>query len=272
MKFSLIFFILSCSILALTIVNLSIGPNINGKNDDWNSKNCPILSDELSDAKEKEEPQEELEKKERKVNECRNKKAMYNMEYASFIINAIISFISTLLGLYNLQKESVPRTGIMGMVLGIIGFILTFVYVVLNGIVYTNYYDTKIYKRESDGSVAELVEGETNKYKCLFFNKENDTEALYAKYSDLIKSQYNYNRELTIYFNEDYPEKKNCDIRGYYDMEPYRCDREEFLNISRNYTDKDGVEQKCEKLYYLYETSKAIAFNNYSNYDKKYWC
>lgn len=268
MKFSLIFFILSCSILALTIVNLSIGPNINGKNDDWNSRNCPILSDELSDAKEKEEPQEELEKKERKVNECRNKKAMYNMEYASFIINAIISFISTLLGLYNLQKESVPRTGIMGMVLGIIGFILTFVYVVLNGIVYTNYYDTKIYKRESDGSVAELVEGETNKYKCLFFNKENDTEALYAKYSDLIKSQYNYNRELTIYFNEDYPEKKNCDIRGYYDMEPYRCDREEFLNISRNYTDKDGVEQKCEKLYYLYETSKAIAFNNYSNYDK----
>ena len=268
MKFSLIFFILSCSILALTIVNLSIGPNINGKNDDWNSQNCPILSDELSDAKEKEEPQEELEKKEGKVNECRNKKAMYNMEYASFIINAIISFISTLLGLYNLQKESVPRTGIMGMVLGIIGFILTFVYVVLNGIVYTNYYDTKIYKRESDGSVAELVEGETNKYKCLFFNKENDTEALYAKYSDLIKSQYNYNRELTIYFNEDYPEKKNCDIRGYYDMEPYRCDREEFLNISRNYTDKDGVEQKCEKLYYLYETSKAIAFNNYSNYDK----
>ena len=200
MKSGVIFFICSCSIMAFTIVNLSVGPNINGKNQNWDTNNCPILSDELSDAIEKEKPQEEIEKKERLVNECRNKKAMHNMEYTSFIINAIISFICVLLSLYNLQKESIPRAGMMAMVLGVIGFILTFVYVVFNGIVYTNYYDNfdgnPIYKRESDGSVAELVEGETEKYKCLFFNKENDTEALYAKYSDLIKSQYNYNREL----------------------------------------------------------------------------
>lgn len=266
------FFISSCAIVALTIVNLGIGPSINSKIGTWSSNNCLKISDKLEERIENDPniTEEYKEEKNREIKKCKDQKAMYEMEYTSFIFNAGIGFICILLGLFGLQKEMEKKTGIIGMALGVIGFTLTLVYVIFNGIVYTNYYDDKekIYKIDGEGAVAELVEGEKNKYKCLYFNKVNDTEALYAKYSDLIKSQYNYNRELTIYFNEDYPEKKDCDIRGYYDMEPYRCDREEFLNISRNYTDKDGVEQKCEKLYYLYETSKEIAFNNYSNYDK----
>ena len=262
MKSGLIFFICSCSVLALTIVNLSIGPNINKRNDDWNSVNCPILSDELSDAIEKEEPQEEIDKKERSLNECRNKKAMYNMEYAAFIINVIIGFICVLLSLYNLQKETIPRAGIMGLGLGVIGFVLTLVYVIYNGIVYTNYYDKHIYKRDDDYAVAELVEAETNKYKCLYFNKENDTEALYAKYSDLIKSQYNYNRELVVFFNEDYPEKQVCNVYNKYNREQLNCDKEQFFNISMNYTDKEENSQRCERLYYL------NFIEDYSNYDK----
>ena len=149
----------------------------------------------------------------------------------------------------------------MAMVLGVIGFILTLVYIIFNGIVYTNYYDCQTYKRNDDYAVAELVEGETEKYKCLYFNKENDTEALYAKYSDLIKSQYNYNRKLKVFFDEDYPEKKDCNIYGLYNREPLKCDREEYLNYSMNYTDNEEVSQRCEKLYYLNFIS------DYSNYD-----
>ena len=261
MKSGLIFFICSCSVLALTIVNLSIGPNINKRNDDWNSVNCPILSDELSDAIEKEEPQEEIDKKERSLNECRNKKAMYNMEYAAFIINVIIGFICVLLSLYNLQKETIPRAGIMGLGLGVIGFVLTLVYVIYNGIVYTNYYDKHIYKRDDDYAVAELVEAETNKYKCLYFNKENDTEALYAKYSDLIKSQYNFDIDLIKSFDsEEHPEKGRCVITE--DDYINNCKKSE---IWETYAVYNG--QPCAKLYY---TSYSLdrPYTDDSNYDK----
>ena len=264
MKSGLIFFICSCSVLALTIVNLSIGPNINKRNDDWNSVNCPILSDELSDAIEKEEPQEEIDKKERSLNECRNKKAMYNMEYAAFIINVIIGFICVLLSLYNLQKETIPRAGIMGLGLGVIGFVLTLVYVIYNGIVYTNYYDKHIYKRDDDYAVAELVEAETNKYKCLYFNKENDTEALYAKYSDLIKSQYNYNRDLVDSFTDKHHDKFYCTVNK--DLYRSNCAQYEIWEVNNTYFDDDWEnEYPCKKLYYPYFLND---FKGYTNYDK----
>ena len=47
-------------------------------------------------------------------------------------------------------------------------------------------------KIDEDAAYAKL---EGDKYKCIYFNGINDEEALYAKFSDLIKSQYNYNKE-----------------------------------------------------------------------------
>ena len=264
-------FISSCAIVALTIVNLGVGPSINSKIGTWSSLNCLKLSDKLDEEKENNPniTETEIEEANKEIKKCKNRKTMYEMEYTSFIFNAGIGFICTLLGLFGLQKEMEKKTGIIGMALGVIGFVLTLVYVIYNGIVYTNYYDDAIFKIDGDGAVATLVDGETNKYKCLYFKEANDTEALYAKYSDLIKSQYNYNRELIVFFNEDYPEKKRgCNIYGDYNVEPYKCDREEFLNVSMNYTDKDGVSQRCEKLYNLYEFDRNKAFNDYSNYDK----
>ena len=257
-------FVSSCAIVALTIVNLGVGPSINSKIGTWSSLNCLKLSDEL-DERIKNDPnitETDKEKDNKEITKCKNRKTMYEMEYTSFIFNAGIGFICTLLGLFGLQKEMEKKTGIIGMALGIIGFVLTLVYVIYNGIVYTNYYDNAIFKIDGDGAVATLVEGETNKYKCLYFNEANDTEALYAKYSDLIKSQYNYNRELVVFFNDDYPEKQVCNVYNKYNREQLNCDKEQFFNISMNYTDKEENSQRCERLYYL------NFIEDYSNYDK----
>ena len=148
------FMLCSCAILALAIVNLSTGICV-GKDVNWELTHCGRLSDMLEDKK-GDKTLEKIEEEERAITQCRNKKAMYNMEYISFILNAGIGFISTLLGLYGLQNGVVPKTGMIGMVFGVIGFILTFIYVVLNGIVFTNYYDSTIYKVDGDCAFAEL--------------------------------------------------------------------------------------------------------------------
>lgn len=100
---------------------------------------------------------------------------------------------------------------------------------------------------------------EGNKYNCLFFNKVNDTEALYAKYSDLIKSQYNYNLDLEKSFSED-TEKKNCGVSSYYVS---LCSIQQFHEIDYSYEDEMHNSHKCQKFYY-----ENGPFDDYENYDK----
>ena len=257
------FMLCSCAILALAIINLSTGTCVGKYNEAWPLNHCGRLSDIL-EYKISDKNKEQIEKEERAVTECLNKKAMYNMEHVTFLFNAVIGFISTLLGLHGFQNGIEPKTGKIAMIFGIIGFILNFIYVILNGVVYTNYYDEIIYKVDGDSAFAEL-KGD-NTYNCIYFNKVNDSEALYAKYNDLIKSQYNYDKELQDYFDSsnrrEYPEKYYCNVnrKG---LEPFICRDEEIITFSLNYTDKKQNEQRCEKLYYF--TSN---FYNYSNYDK----
>ena len=52
---------------------------------------------------------------------------------------------------------------------------------------FTHYYDSSIYKIDGDGAFAEFNE-KIGVYEC-FYYKKNDTDAIYAKYCDLIKSQ-----------------------------------------------------------------------------------
>ena len=252
------FFICSCAVLILTITNLGIGPIINHRvGESWGLQNCEALVDDYEDAKEKNPnmDESEQEKYELEISTCKNKKAMYNMEYTSFIINMVVGFICILLGLYGLQKEVLPKTGMIGMACGVIGFVLTFVYVIFNGIVYTNYYDKEVYKIDEDGSFA-LKTGRTNKtnygyervyYDCIFYNKPNDTQAYYAKFSELAKSQYNYDKELSDSFEKDL-EKKNCQR---YSVS--QCVNKESVLVESyyySYTDDDGNTHNCSKLYY----------------------
>ena len=191
------FFICACAILVFSIINYKIGPIINGAvGPNWALENCKKKSDDFKDDK-KSNPNmsdEVKERRESEIRKCRNEQAMYNMEHTSIAFNGGIGFICVLLGLYGLQKELIPKTGIIGIVCGVIGLILTLVYVIYNGVVYTNYYDDEnIYKVDGDGAFAELKDGN---YKCFYYKESKGKEALIAKYSDLIKKQYNYNKDL----------------------------------------------------------------------------
>ena len=206
MSKGLIFFCCSCAILLFTIINLSVGPIISGKVGKdkqgnefyWGTANCEYWKDLYDESHASGDALKyglEWAK-----DECIRKKAMHDMEYTSFIFNAVIGYVCATLGLlhlFDVKKEFVSKTGLIGLGCGIVGFVFSFVYVILNGLVYTTYYDYDnnnfIYKRDSDGVFAEK---KGNDYECIYFDSEHNTHALIAKYSDLIQKQYNYNKDL----------------------------------------------------------------------------
>ena len=199
MSKGLIFFFCSCAILLFTIINLSIGPIVSKKvGSTWGTLNCQKARDDYKKDKDAGVPGDILKYgKEWTLNECDRKKGMHDMEYTCFIFNIVIGFVCGLLGLLHLldvKKEFVSKTGLIGFGCGIVGFILSFVYVIMNGLVYTTI-DTGIPKRNSDGVFAERI-GTTTEYKCLYFDKPSNSHSIYATYSDLIQKQYNYDKDL----------------------------------------------------------------------------
>ena len=177
---------------------------------------------------------------------------MHDMEYTAFIFDIVIGFICGLLGLlhyFDVKKDCISKTGLIGFICGIIGFIFTFVYLILNGIVYTNYgpYNIELgsitsvsryyIKADSDGAFAEL---EGSNYKLIYFDKEENYYALYATYSDLGKKQYNYDRDMRKAYNTD----QTCFsqvITGY--------------NANGYFSPTDStLSNKCKKLY-IYPTT-----------------
>ena len=201
----LIFLCCACAILVFTIINLGVGIVINGRVKEWGYLNCKRSKDDCD-----KDPATGDEKKygcEWDVKLCNNAKGMHDMEYTSFIFNIVIGFTCGLLGLlhyFDVKKEFVSKTGLIGLGCGIIGFIFSFVYVILNGIVFTTY-DLGIPKRDSDGAFAEL---KGNKYECFYYDNKDNEHALEATYSDAIKKQYNYDKDLIESYKK--PEVSGC--------------------------------------------------------------
>ena len=241
MSKGLIFFCCACCIIVLTIINLSIGPTISGRVENWGTENCASLKDTYDDAKKGN--LEDWQKKytyEWPIDECDRRKAMSNMEYTSYIFDIVIGFVCGLIGLLHLfevKKDMVATTGLIGLVCGVVGFVLTFVYVIYNGLVYTNYNDHDIYKINGDGAFAEL---KGDKYECLYFDEEHNEYALKAKFSDLGKKQYNYEKDFSTTFSAiDSACRQN---------DPSDCASDGFINGKKTYI-KDGQSHDCEFLY-----------------------
>ena len=200
----LIFFCCACVILVLTIINLSIGPIVSGavkrQYGNWGTINVAYLKDQYNRAKDLGTKDDALKYgPEWNLNTATRCKGMYDMEYTSFIFDIVIGFLCGLLGLLNyfgLKSDFIKITGLIGLICGVIGFILTFVYLIFNGLVYTTY-DTGIVKTNGDGAYAEKTGNlADNKYKCLYHDKPENPHAVYATISDLIKKQYNYDKDL----------------------------------------------------------------------------
>ena len=249
-----LFFCCSCVILALTIVNLSIGPAISGRavddDDDvtWGNLNCAKKKDDYDKADDGSLSDADKKGYEVRIDKCERRKAMYNMEYTSFIFDIVIGFVCGLLGLlhiFEVKKDFVANTGLIGLICGIIGFVLTLVYVIFNGLVFTsNYSDIK--KSDENSAYAEY-DSTNDEYKCLYFDDSGDILSVYAKYSELNKKQYNYDKDLhKAYETSLY---SNCGDTDHFDD----CADEGKISFSGasnpTYTDSNGSPQTCPYLY-----------------------
>lgn len=248
------FMICSCVILVLAAINLSVGPNINIRVRDWpwSLWNCEKISDDLAQKKEENAPINDIKALEIQLSDCRHKKTMHILEEVSFVANLFIGFTCFLSGFFGLEKELKTKMGIVGMIFGVIGFILTLIYIIYNGIVITNHYDSKINKVDGDSAFAEL---DGNQYKCFYFNEKDDTEALIAKYIDLIKSQYNYNKGLKDIYKDQDSELRKCEYS------PSLCLENGYVDGPKHYFDSIGL-KTCLKLY------KYKYFDDNSNFEK----
>lgn len=235
------FFICACVILLFTILVLNVGPIISGKDIkgefDWSTANCIKISHIVDEAKDRGATDDELKYGLKwLLKACHDMKTMHNMEYTSLNFNIAIGFVCSLLGLlhfYQVRKEFVSRTGLIGLLCGIVGFVFTLVYVIYNGIVYTKYYNINninyipdlidyddidiheinsiiidivapVYKRDENGVFAEL---KGTNFECLYydFDEPNNFHSLFAKFSHLGLSQYNYDEDLIELYSTGKP-------------------------------------------------------------------
>ena len=212
MNNTLIFLCIASTLVAFSIIVVSTSPSINGLTGGWKNLNCQIYSDfhdyiEEKGAAATKDEYLKLSKEGRNI--CNRKKAMHGLEYASIVCDIVLGFICAFLSLLHYSGvgsvfEKV--TGIIGIASGVICFILTLVYVIYSGYIFTNdNYDLdiaisgltirKIYglipKLDEDGVFAKLVSG---KYECVYYDKDDESK-FYAKNNELGQKRYNYNKD-----------------------------------------------------------------------------
>ena len=255
MNKNFIFFFVATIILILSIASLYIAPIINEKlgtgENPWKNLNCLIQSDNIDELKEdissitddqeKEHEEKYLKYLKRERDLCYRKKAMHGLEYSAFTLDVIIGFICSLLGFIHYLDEGksfISKTGLIGLILGAIGFVITLVYLIYNILVYTSHSDVP--KVDEKMAYANW-DNSKNVYFCQFF-KEDNYESIYAKYSELGQKQYNYNKEL--YQSHMY---EDTEIGGCVYDRIDKCFRKDNFTGIEKYINNNGKD--CNKIY-----------------------
>ena len=200
-----LFLIFSAAIVIFSVICICSAPILNkiGSNAfnplGWGFLNCKINSDEYKEAKKLTSDKKALKPYKHALNLCNRQKAVYGLEHASLIIDVFLGFLCLILGLlhyFDVGKPFEKVTGIIGLATGVIQFVLTLVYVCYSGYIFTNDGpgNTYLLKADKDGVIATWDESK-NQYKCDFYD-EDDSDAIYAKYNEMGKKIYNYDKEM----------------------------------------------------------------------------
>ena len=274
-----LFLVFSGAIVIFSIISICSAPIINkvlSEATSWAVLNCKEYSDEYKYAKDHTTLTDDQKKEYKKdINLCNRKKAMYGLEYSSLIIDIVLGFICLVLGLlhyFDVAKPFEKVTGITGLATGVIGFIMTLIYIIYSGFIFTNdhpkyNYDNRsggssgLFKADSKGIFAKWDDSE-KKYKCEFYDKD-DENAIYAKYNEMGKKIYNYDKE--VYQADGTSPVKKCSYiqsssGSYsYSFKPDDCS-------SQNYIDTGGSKFSgdCDALYINY----SDGFGNKYIYDR----
>lgn len=262
MNKTLIFLILATSILVLSAIVICISPIINNievilpshhwKPGDWKNLNCQFFEDKI---KAENIELDELQKYKKYKNLCKRQKAMYGLENSAFIINIILAFVCAdlmLLHYLNIGKTFEKKTGLIGLISGIIGFILTLFYVCYSGYIFNNdiaygsfdfsnvptFINPQIPKLFPNGA-KEKKDG-TGQY--ITVSQENGENSNFVLYKDLGKKQYNYNNKYYQTYNNNNlaPPLKAC-----------------------KYVDKNDIIQNSIDCEYLYYNPNINVINKY---------
>ena len=248
-----LFLIFSGAIVIFSVICICSAPIINKiLANNWGYLNCKLESDKYKDTKDDNSISGEAKDKAIKVakkelNLCNRQKAVYGLEYSSLIIDVILAFLCLILGLlhyFDVGKPFEKLTGIIGLATGVIQFVLTLVYVCYSGYIFTND-RSSLLKADKDGAIATWDESK-NQYKCDFYDKD-DSDAIYAKYNEMGKKIYNYNKDM---YKGD-STANSCQYDGFNSNEYYKfvdeCERYEGYVPCDSGT--NGKYNSCDKLY-----------------------
>ena len=222
MNKTLIFLIISIALLVLSAIVICIAPldnNLELNNFtpyNWGKRNCAMYADYLDWDN---LPLDSIQQRRKYKNMCYRQKAMYGLEHSAFIINAILSFVCaylTLLHYLNVGKDFEKKTGLIGLISGAIGFVLTFLYVCYSGYIFNND-PFGIEKLYPNGALYKWV---GTKYIKVYANEKGDY-AQYIKYKDLGKNIYNYDsKKYEVYHKTTAPistGRNGCNIGNSFD-------------------------------------------------------
>lgn len=212
MNKTLIFLCLSSSILVLSIIVICVSPIINNfvvtQNNNWSfsswrSLNCKIYADlEESDTV----TLDAIQQMKIYKNLCRRKKGMHDLEYTTLIIDLFIGIVCTNLSLliyFKIGKDLAKKAGLISIIIGIIGFIMTFVYIGFSGYIFENdpakFDDDNVEKLYPNGANKKLVDGV---YKTIY-QDDKSYFSKYAKFKELGQKQYNYDKKFYYAFHHN---------------------------------------------------------------------
>ena len=207
MNKTVILLFISLAVLILSIISVSVAPIINnllGNFTSWGKNNCQFYSDAAKYTKELDEKY----KNERARDLCNRQNAMYGLEYSAFIFDLGLGFLIaqlTLIHYFNAGKSFEKKTGLIGLIGGGIGFIITLIYVCYSGYIFNN--DAAYKQLDGTGNLIVRLysNGASNKKKVLtpvdfekipVYINDIEDDAQYAKYKDLGGDQYNYNKKI----------------------------------------------------------------------------
>lgn len=221
-------------LLILSIVSVCLAPLINkGFGIDyfsnWNLGNCDLLDVEYQHHKDSnyyENPttarkvEETIEK--RRIKECKNHRAMYGLEFSAFILDIVLGFICTLLGLIHYLEPGKPfekYSGIIGLIIGAITTIITIIYVGFSANIFNN--EIVVITTPSTDYIPILYKNKAyahwNGEKYVYdYDKtkaeEEDSDISLVKFKDLGKIQYNYDSDYYKLYADTNSVVHKCDV------------------------------------------------------------
>jgi hypothetical protein len=211
-----IFLFIALAILIFSIISVSVAPIINnilGEFSRWGKFNCQYYADSAKYS----ESLDEKFREEKLRNLCYRQNGMYGLEYSSFIIDLGLGFICAQLALlhyFQIGKSFEKITGLIGLIGGGIGFILTLIYVCFSGYIFTQ--DAAFKTPELNFPLLNRLYPNGASYKkgssdIYVYSNDKSYDSQFAKYKDLGDIQYNYNKKFyEAYYGLKESSTKTC--------------------------------------------------------------